>query len=164
MNKFYGKSYESNFGNVSASDHPARFSGFIMTAEILSLLILGGAALFGLQGSLAMAMRHYLFRNQSRRSACDRLLGSPEAYIGPIPVALVASFYYALVLILLLRMLLGGDNPMALLTPLILFSLPVTGYYAWLLFYKLRLLCMGCLRIYLANFIICAAWGFIFSL
>ena len=72
MNKFYGKSYESNFGNVSASDHPARFSGFIMTAEILSLLILGGAALFGLQGSLAMAMRHYLFRNQSRRSACDR--------------------------------------------------------------------------------------------
>ena len=68
-----------------------------MNAEILSLLILGGAALFGLQGSLAMAMRHYLFRNQSRRSACERLLGSPEAYIGPIPVALVASFYYGLV-------------------------------------------------------------------
>ena len=122
-----------------------------MNAEILSLLILGGATLFGLQGSLAMAMRHYLFRNQSRRSACDRLLGSPEAYIGPIPVALVASFYYALVLILLLRMLLGRDDPLGLLNLMILFSLPVTGYYAWQLFYKLRLLCMGCIQIYLAN-------------
>ena len=92
-----------------------------MNAEILSFLILGGAALFGLQGSLVMAMRHHIFRNQPRRSVCDRLLGSSEAYIGPIPVAFFAAVYYALVLILLLRILLGGDDPLGLLNLLIQF-------------------------------------------
>jgi hypothetical protein len=40
------------------------------------------------------------------------------------------------------------------LSPLVLISLPVTAYYAWLLFFKLRIHCMGCVRIQVINVMI----------
>ena len=123
----------------------------------ISLFILGGAALIGLQGALGLAVRHHLFRNRSRQSTCDRLLSTPQAYLGPIPVAFFAAAYFALVLLLLMRLLVGEENPMDLLTFLILISIPFTCYYAWLLLYKLRIFCMGCIQIYIANAIMIAS-------
>ena len=128
--------------------------GEMMDAETISLMLIGVAAIFGLQSSMAMAMRHHLFRNLSGKSPCDRLLGSPQAYIGPVPVAFFATLYYLLLLGLLFRMLLGGEMIMNWLSPLILVSLPVTAYYAWLLFFKLRIRCMGCVRIQVINIMI----------
>ena len=128
-----------------------------MNPSIVSLIALGGLALIGLQGSLILAMRHYLFRGKPRGSPCDRLMKTPQAYIGPVPVAFLAAVYYLLVLIMLLRMLAGGENPMDLITPLILLSLLLTCYYAWLLFFKLRLRCMGCIRIQFANLLMASA-------
>ena len=126
----------------------------MMDAETIFLMLIGVAAMFGLQGSLAMAMRHHLFRNLSGKSPCDRLLGSPQAYIGPVPVAFFAAFYYLLLLGLLFNRLLGGEMIMNWLSPLILISLPVTAYYAWLLFFKLRIRCMVCVRIQVINVMI----------
>ena len=128
-----------------------------MNPSLVSLITLGGFALFGLQGSLSLAMRHYLFRGKPGGSPCERLLKTPQAYIGPVPLAFAAAVYYLLVLIMLLRMLAGGENPMDLITPLILLSLLLTCYYAWLLFFKLRLRCMGCIRIQLANLLMASA-------
>ena len=128
-----------------------------MNPSLVSLIALGGFALFGLQGSLSLAMRHYLFRGKPYGSPCDRLLGTPQAYICPVPVAFAAADYYILVLIMLLRMLAGGENPMDLITPIILLSLLLTFYYAWLLFFKLRFRCMGCIRIQLANLLMASA-------
>ena len=58
---------------------------------------------------------------------------------------------------MLLHMLAGGENPMDLITPLILLNLLLTCYYAWLLFFKLRLRCMGCILIQLANLLMASA-------
>ena len=139
--------------NILAENKMTDF-GEMMDAETISLMLIGVAALFGLQGSMAMAMRHHLFRNLSGKSPCDRLLGSPQAYIGPVPVAFFAALYYLLLLGLLFRMLLRGEMIMNWLSPLILISLPVTAYYAWLLFFKLRIRCMGCVRIQVINVMI----------
>ncbi len=132
--------------------------GEMMDAETISMMLIGVAALFGLQGSLTMAMRHHLFRNLSGKSPCDRLLGSPQAYIGPVPVAFFAAFYYLLLLGLLFNRLLSGEMILNWLFPLILISLPVTVYYAWLLFFKLRFRCMGCVRIQIFNLLILVSY------
>ena len=130
----------------------------MMDAETISLMLIGVVAIFGLQNSMAMAMRHHLFRNLSGKSPCDRLLGSPQAYIGPVPVAFFAAFYYLLLLGLLFNRLLGGEMILNWLSPLILISLPVTAYYAWLLFFKLRIRCMGCVRIQIFNLLIVVSY------
>ena len=126
----------------------------MMDAETISLMLIGVAAIFGLQNSMAVAMRHHLFRNLSGKSPCDRLLGSPQAYIGPVPVAFFAAFYYLLLLVFLFNGLLGGEMILNWLSPLVLTSLPVTAYYAWLLFFKLRIRCMGCVWIQVINIMI----------
>ena len=128
--------------------------GEMIYADMISLMLIGVAAIFGLQNSMAMAMRHHLFRNLSGKSPCDRLLGSPQAYIGPVPVAFFAAFYYLLLLGLLFNRLLGGEMILIWLSPLVLISLPVTAYYAWLLFFKLRIRCMVCVRIQVINVMI----------
>ena len=126
----------------------------MMDAETISLMLIGVASIFGLQNSMAVAMRHQLFRNLSGKSSCERLLGSPQAYIGPVPVAFFAAFYYLLLLGLLFNRLVGGEMILIWLSPLVLISLPVTAYYAWLLFFKLRIRCMGCVRIQVINVMI----------
>ena len=131
---------------------------FMMNVENISLLIIAGSAFFGLQRSLAMAMRHHLFRNQSGRSPCDRLLGSSQAFIGKFPVALFATSYYLLLLGLLFNMFFSKDSAMEWMFIFILISLPVTAYYAWLLFFKLRIRCMGCVQIQIYNLLIVGAY------
>ena len=59
----------------------------MLDASIISLIALGGAALFGLQGSISLAVRHHLVRELQQRSACDRVAHSKEANIANIPVA-----------------------------------------------------------------------------
>ena len=80
----------------------------MLDASIISLIALGGAALFGLQGSISLAVRHHLVRELQQRSACDRVALSKEANIANIPVAYGAVIFYGLVLFLLLR---GMNQP-----------------------------------------------------
>ena len=70
----------------------------MLDASIISLIALGGAALFGLQGSISLAVKYHLVRELQQRSACDRVAHSKEANIANIPVAYGAVIFYGLVL------------------------------------------------------------------
>ena len=129
----------------------------MLDASIISLIGLGGAALFGLQGSISLVVRHHLVRGLQQRSACDRFAHSKEAYIANIPVAYGAVIFYGLVLFLLFRGMNQPEIPLFWLNSTMVVALIVTCYYAYVMFFRLNIVCMGCLRIYLANLMMAAA-------
>ena len=130
----------------------------MLDASIISLIALGGAALFGLQGSISLAVRHHLVRELQQRSVCDRVAHSKEANIANIPVAYGAVIFYGLVLFLLFRgMYQPEEIPLFWLNSAMVAALIVTCYYAYVMFFRLNIVCMGCLRIYLANLMMAAA-------
>ena len=129
----------------------------MLDASIISLIALGGAALFGLQGSISLVVRHHLVRGLQQRSACDRFAHSKEANIANISVAYGAVIFYGLVLFLLLRGMNQPEIPLFWLNSAMITALIVTCYYAYVMFFKLRIICMGCLRIYLANLLMATA-------
>ncbi len=122
-----------------------------MDISTVCLIALGGAAFFGLQGAITLAVRHALAGTRATRSPCDRLVSTRDAFIAGIPVAFGAVGFYLFVLFLLIWMMISSGDSMPLLAPVIIVALPVTCYYAYILFFKLRVFCMGCIRIYLAN-------------
>jgi len=129
----------------------------MLDASIISLIALGGAALFGLQGSISLAVRHHFVLELQQRSACDRVAHSKEANIANIPVAYAAVIFYGLVLFLLLRGMNQPEIPLFWLNSVVIAALLVTCYYAYVMFFRLSIVCMGCLRIYLANIMMAAA-------
>ena len=72
-------------------------------SAIFSLIALGGAAIFGLQGALSLAVRHHQVRNQNPFSACNKVALSKEAQVAKIPIAYGAVIFYGFVLVQLLR-------------------------------------------------------------
>ena len=129
----------------------------MLDASIISLIALGGAALFGLQGSISLAVRHHLVPELSKRSACDRVAYSKEANIANIPVAYGAVIFYGLVLYLLFYGTNQREIPLFLLNSVMVIALLVTFYYAYVMFFRLKIFCMGCMRIYLSNLMMAAA-------
>jgi hypothetical protein len=49
------------------------------------------------------------------------------------------------------------EIPLFWLNSAMVTALIVTCYYAYVMFYRLNIVCMGCLRIYLANLMMAAA-------
>ena len=129
----------------------------MLDASVISLIALGGAALFGLQGSISLAVRHHLVRELQQRSACDRVAHSKEANIANIPVSYGAVIFYGLVLFLLFRGMNQPKIPLFWLNSAMVAALIMTCYYAYVMFFRLNIVCMGCLRIYLANLMMAAA-------
>ena len=129
----------------------------MLDASIISLIILGGAAFFGLQGSMSLAVRHHLVRELPRRSACDRVAHSKEANIANIPVAYGAVIFYGLVLFLLFHGINQPEIPLFWLNSAMVAALLVTCYYAKVMFFRLKIVCMGCMRIYLSNLMMAVA-------
>ncbi|MBC8258598.1 MAG: vitamin K epoxide reductase family protein [SAR324 cluster bacterium] len=129
----------------------------MLDPALISLLALGAAALFGLQGALILAVKHNLVRSNHHGSACSKIVLSKEAFIAKIPVAYGAVVFYALVLYLLISGVFLQEMPLFWLNTGVVVALLVTCYYAYLMFFKLRLVCMGCLRIYLANLLMGAS-------
>ncbi len=72
-------------------------------SDIFSLIALGGATLFGLQGALSLAVRHHQVRDHHPFSACNKVALSKEAQIAKIPVAYGAVIFYGFVLAQALR-------------------------------------------------------------
>jgi len=126
-------------------------------SAIFSLIALGGAALFGLQGALSLAVRHGQVREHHPFSACNKVALAKEAQIAKIPVAYGAVIFYGLVLAQLLRSIYQEEIQLYWLNSAMVAVLLVTCYYAYIMFFKLRIVCMGCLRIYLANLLMAAA-------
>lgn len=114
------------------------------------LLAMGVSCVFGLQGSIVLALRHRMARDSSRMSKCDRVVRSPHAYVAGIPIAYSAVGFYLLVLLTLFQVSQGAWQRLWL-DGVVVVGLGVTCYYAFILFFRLRIVCAGCLRIYLAN-------------
>ena len=130
----------------------------MLDTSMISLIAFGGAAFFGLQGSISLAVRYHFVREFPKWSACDRVAHSKEAYIANIPVAYGAVIFYGLVLFLLFSH--GINQPeitIFWLNSSMVVVLLVTCYYANLMFFRLKIVCMGCLRIYLSNLMMAAA-------
>jgi len=126
-------------------------------SAIFSLIALGGAAIFGLQGALSLAVRHHQVRVHHPFSACNKVTLSKEAQVAKIPIAYGAVIFYGFVLAQLLRGIYLEEIQLYWLNSAVVGALLVTCYYAYIMFFKLRLVCMGCLRIYLANLLMAAA-------
>ena len=129
----------------------------MLDTSLISLIALGGATIFGLQGALSLAVQHHLVRDHHQRSACDKVAHSKEALIANIPVAYGAVIFYSLVLLLLIRGIFLEEILLFWLNSGMVVTLLVTCYYAYVMFFKLRIICMGCLRIYLANLLMATA-------
>ena len=126
-------------------------------STIFSLIAFGGAAIFGLQGALSLAVRHHQVRAHHPFSTCNKVALSKEAQIAKIPVAYGAVIFYGFVLAQLLRNIYLEEIQLYWLNSAMVAAMLVTCYYAYIMLFKLRLVCMGCLRIYLANLLMAAA-------
>ncbi|MGK5094072.1 vitamin K epoxide reductase family protein [Deltaproteobacteria bacterium TL4] len=122
-----------------------------MNQAFVYIIGLGFTVFFGFQGSLALAVRHYHQKNQSQRSKCDQVLHSPYAFMGKVPIAYVATLFYAVLLGQLIGIFTQGQDNMRLVTYAAVFAIIATCYYAYLLFFKLNSWCWGCIRIYITN-------------
>lgn len=129
----------------------------MLNSAIVSLIAFGGAAIFGLQGALSLAVQHHIVQGHDKKSACNKVARSKEAYLANIPVAYGAVIFYGLVLFELLLRIFNHEIQIFWLNSGMVLAILVTCYYAFVMFFKLRIICMGCLRIYLANLLMAAS-------
>ena len=126
-------------------------------SSFLSLVAVGGAALFGLHGALGLAIKHHFFRNNHLNSTCDKAAISKEAYTSIFPAACAAVIFYCMVLFILIRGIYQDEIHILLLNAAMIMALLATCYYAFKMFFRLRVICIGCIRVHLANLMMSSA-------
>ena len=126
-------------------------------SSFLSLVAVGGAALFGLHGAVGLAIKHHFFRNNHLSSACNKVAISKEAYTLMFPAACAAVIFYCMVLFILIRGIYQNEIHILLLNAAIILALLATCYYAFKMFFRLRVICIGCIRVHLANLMMSSA-------
>ena len=126
-------------------------------SSFLSLVAVGGAAFFGLHGAVGLAIKHYFFRNNHLNSACDKVAISKEASTLIFPAACAAVIFYCMVLFILIRGIYQDDIHILLLNAAMIMALMATFYYAFKMFFRLRVICIGCIRVHLANLMMSSA-------
>ena len=126
-------------------------------SSFLSLVAIGGAALFGLHGAVGLAIKHHFFRNNHLNSTCDKAAISKEAYTSIFTAACAAVIFYCMVLFILIRGIYQDEIHILLLNAAIILALLATCYYAFEMFFRLRVICIGCIRVHLANLMMSSA-------
>ena len=126
-------------------------------SSFLSLVAVGGSALFGLHGAVGLAIKHHFFRNNHLNSTCDNAAISKEAYTSKFPVACAAVIFYCMVLFILIRGIYQDEIHILLLNAAMIMALLATCYYAFKMFFRLRVICIGCIRVHLANLMMSSA-------
>ncbi len=126
-------------------------------SSFLSLVALGGAALFGLHGAIGLAIKHYIFRNNHLNSACEKVAISKEGYTSIFPAACGAVIFYCMVLYILIRGIYQDEIHILLLNAATTIALLATCYYSFKMFFRLRVICIGCIRVHLANLMMSSA-------
>ena len=126
-------------------------------SSFLSLVALGGAALFGLHGAVGLAIKHKFFRKNHLNSACDKVAMLKGTYTSIFPAACAAVIFYCMVLFILIRGIYQDEIHILLLNAAMIMALLATFYYAFKMFFRLRVICIGCIRIHLANLMMCSA-------
>ena len=122
-------------------------------SSFLSLVAVGGAAFFGLHGALSLIIKHHFLRNSYFNSACDKDATSKEAYTLIFPAACAAVIFYCMVLFILIRGIYQDEIHILLLNTTMIMAMLATGFYAFKMFFRLRVICVGCIRVHLANLI-----------
>ena len=126
-------------------------------SSFLSLVAVGGAALFGLHGAVGLAIKHHLLRNTYLNSACDKVTMLKGSYTLIFPAACAAVIFYCMVLFILIRGIYQDEIHIMLLNVAMIMALLATCYYAFKMFFILRVICVGCIRVHLANLMMSSA-------
>ena len=126
-------------------------------STFLSLVAVGGAALFGLHGAVGLAIKHHFLRNIYLNSACDKVAMLKGTYTLIFPAACAAVIFYCMVLFILIRGIYQDEIHILLLNVAMIMALLATGYYAFKMFFRLRVICIGCIRVHLANLMMSSA-------
>ena len=126
-------------------------------SSFLSLVAVGGSALFGLHGAVGLAIKHHFLRNTYLNSACDKVAMLKGTYTLIFPAACAAVIFYCMVLFILIRGIYQDEIHILLLNAAIILALLATCYYAFKMFFRLRVICIGCIRVHLANLMMSSA-------
>ena len=126
-------------------------------SSFFSLVAVGGAALFGLHGAVGLAVKHHFLRNTYLNSACDKVGMLKGTYTSIFPAACVAVTFYCMVLFILIRGIYQDEINILLLNSAMIIALLATGFYVFKMFFRLRVICVGCIRVHLANLMMSSA-------
>ena len=126
-------------------------------SEILALIALGIAAIFGLQEALKLAIKHPTANQNKELTPCKKIFFTKEAFFVNIPISYLAVIFYIVLLIQLFQITNEDEIQLYWINIEILFAVFSTIYYAFIMFVKLRIICFGCLCIYFANILMGAS-------
>ena len=126
-------------------------------SSFLSLVALGGAALFGLHGAVDLTIKHHFLRKSYFNSTCDKVAMLKRINTSIFPAACAAVIFYCVVLFILISGIYKDEIHILLLNAAMIFALLATGFYALKMFFRLRVICVGCIRVHLANLIMSSA-------
>ena len=129
-------------------------------SSFLSLIAVGGAALFGLNGALGLTLKHHLFRNNYINSACNKIGSSKDEYTSIFSIACMAVIFYCMVLFIIFIGIYDDEINIFFLNTAMIVAMLATGYYTYKMFFKLRIICVGCIRVHLANLMMTSAMLF----
>ncbi len=129
----------------------------MINSEIFTLIALGLASIFGLQGALKLAINHYTSKVSKNQTSCNKILLSKEAFFIKIPIAYLAVIFYVVLLLQIIILSNEEDIYLYWINIEILFAVVATFYYAFIMLLKLQIICFGCLRIYFANLLMGAS-------
>ena len=126
-------------------------------SENILLIAIGFAAVFGLQGALNLAAKHLLANFNEQHLPCNKIILSKKAFFAKIPLAYLAVIFYIIVIVQLFLMMSHKKIQLFWFNFEIIIATLITFYYAYIMFFELRIICKGCIRIYLANILMAIA-------
>ena len=126
-------------------------------STFLILIAVGGSALYGLHGAVSIAIKYYFLRNNYLNSICGRISSSKDTHTSKFTSACVAIVFYCMVLFILINGIYNNVIHILLLNAAMILALLATGYYAFKIFFRLHSICIGCIRVHLANIMMSSA-------
>ena len=118
-------------------------------SSFLSLVAVGGSAIFGLHGALGLAIKHHFLKNTYLSTTCDKIAWFKVTSI--FSVACAAVMFYCMILFILIRGIYEDETNILFLNVSIIMALLTTCYYSFKMFFRSRNLCIGCIRVHMAN-------------
>ena len=129
-------------------------------SSFLSLIALGGAALYGLNGAIYLAIKNHFLRINFLNSKCNRDSTSKDTHTSRFSAACAAVIFYCMVLFILIRGIFHNEIHIFLLNTAMILALLTSGYYALKMLFKFQIICVGCIRVHLANLMMSSAMFF----
>lgn len=109
-----------------------------------------GLAISSLYG-LITALRMISSTKKKGSGGCKQVITTPQSYFRGVHLSWLAAGYHHLVLVVSVHSLLHQSAKTILLMTLVGIGCVVTLYYAWLLYFKFKRFCLGCLALQLTT-------------